>query len=109
MSQLSDHRYRALFGPDGFTFLNKVSLERPLSEDDGTDALLALPSVDPDADPADRRRPIHVSGTYLIDTEAQGYQGPHRFDTSSALLELASFLNDCICGLEPPAWDETWP
>ena len=58
MLPVSAHHYRAAFGSDGTTFLNKVSLVRPLSEDDGTAALIAQPPAAPDADPADS--PIHV-------------------------------------------------
>ena len=91
------------------SFLNKVSLDRPLPISDGTDSDLALSAPAPDADPAERRKPIHVPGTLVIDVNAQGYHGPTAFDNPDPLLAIARFLNDCVAALEPPSWEGEWP
>ena len=107
-SSYPSYRYRAARSRDN-QFLNKITLVRPLLTADGTDALIAMPSHAPDDDFAERRTPIHVAGTLLIDVNVQGYHGPTTFDLPDPLLALANFLNDCVRHLEPPSWEGVWP
>ena len=107
-SSYPSYSYRAARSRDN-QFLNKITLVRPLLTADGTDALIDMPSHAPDDDFAERRTPIHVAGTLLIDVNAQGYHGPTTFDLPDPLLAFANFLNDCVRHLEPPSWEGVWP
>ena len=105
---LSPYKYSAETDPD-HRYPHKVSLVRPLSEADGSDALIGMPSHAADEDRAERRTPIHVGGLLLIDINARGYHGPTVFDCAAPLLALADFLNECVHHLEPPSWEGVWP